>query len=327
MTYKQFFKHRSIWMGLAMLLVIIFHIPLKFSTPVMKNLQRFGYGGVDFFLFASGLGCTFSYKRCSSLLKFIKRRLLRIYPSYLFFLIIWIPVFSYLHVKMPFRYVIGNILGIQYFANRAYTINWYFYFILLLYFAAPFLIELIDRTKRFHLFAAVLAVLLLLSVPFINQFDQLIMVSRLPVFAIGIYFAAHFDLEDKISKKTVLILLGLSFAGLVMLKLFYNRLQAYMYSFGLWWYPFILITPGACLLISWLCGIIENLSLKALEKMLWMISKIASFSLELYLIHIFFLDIHNHFFQEPEPLTVFLTVLLSFAAAYLLNKAANSLER
>jgi len=42
---------------------------------------------------------------------------------------------------------------------------------------------------------------------------------------------------------------------------------------------------------------------------------------------IFFLDIHNHFFQEPEPLTVFLTVLLSFAAAYLLNKAANSLER
>ena len=59
MTIKETIRFRSVWMILAMLWIILFHSELSFEFEVFKYIKTIGYGGVDIFLFASGIGCYF----------------------------------------------------------------------------------------------------------------------------------------------------------------------------------------------------------------------------------------------------------------------------
>ena len=74
MTLRDTFKYRSIWMGFAILWVVFYHINIPINNTPIFFLKTFGYGGVDIFIFASGIGCYYSYLRDRSPLDFIKRR-------------------------------------------------------------------------------------------------------------------------------------------------------------------------------------------------------------------------------------------------------------
>ena len=89
MQLKDLYKHRSVWMGLAMLWVVLFHAAPVTNIKLLDMFSASGYGGVDIFMFASGLGAYYSYTRDHSPLDFIRRRVKRLYPVYLPFIIIW----------------------------------------------------------------------------------------------------------------------------------------------------------------------------------------------------------------------------------------------
>ncbi len=63
MTIEQMTSKRGIWMALGILWVVFFHTTLFFEYQFMNDIKLFGYGGVDILLFASGMGCFYSYKK------------------------------------------------------------------------------------------------------------------------------------------------------------------------------------------------------------------------------------------------------------------------
>lgn len=71
---------RSALMGIAILWVVFYHF--GFHIPGIKHLMRYGYAGVDIFMFLSGFGLYYSLNRNGNLWSYYKKRLIRIFPSY-----------------------------------------------------------------------------------------------------------------------------------------------------------------------------------------------------------------------------------------------------
>lgn len=53
---KKLTQYRNIWIALAILWVVFFHSELKYDSSLLNYIKLIGYGGVDIFVFASGLG-------------------------------------------------------------------------------------------------------------------------------------------------------------------------------------------------------------------------------------------------------------------------------
>ena len=78
---------------------------------------------------------------------------------------------------------------------------------------------------------------------------------------------------------TIAFIFGLG--SLLFAFLFANQ---YLWSCGLYWYPFILITPPLCLAISYISMILEKA--KATSRIVGFLSLCGNYSFELYLLHI-----------------------------------------
>ena len=124
MSTKNILKHRDLWMGIAMLWIIWYHTNLKAPFVPLEHLRILGYGGVDICLFASGAGCYLSLCRDPDPGRFMKRRISRLFPTYLLFITIWI-LFGFLTGTMPMSAALGNLLGVQCFTGHGYYFNWY----------------------------------------------------------------------------------------------------------------------------------------------------------------------------------------------------------
>ena len=128
-----------------MLFVILFHVALDRGDP-FYGLRRCGNVGVDIFLFLSGVGLWFSWVKTPDVLRFYRRRLLRIVPT-------WIVVATAFY--MP------DYLGARRFSRSLVdligdiTINWDFWLhdeltfwyvpaIMALYLVAPWYMRLVQ---------------------------------------------------------------------------------------------------------------------------------------------------------------------------------------
>ena len=65
MNYEMLSRYRAALMGLAMLFVMFFHVPMA-KGELMYGLVRLGNIGVDMFLFLSGIGLWFSWTKSVS---------------------------------------------------------------------------------------------------------------------------------------------------------------------------------------------------------------------------------------------------------------------
>lgn len=79
MNFAIVSKYRTELMGIATLWVLLFHYG-KIGIPIIDSLSTLGYGGVDIFLFLSGIGLSFSIK--DGVKSFYIKRILRIFPTY-----------------------------------------------------------------------------------------------------------------------------------------------------------------------------------------------------------------------------------------------------
>ena len=132
MTIKSVIRYRYVWMGIAMLWVIFFHMNTMFHSTVVRMIKNTGYGGVDIFLFASGIGNYYSYLRDEKPLDFLRRRISRLAPVYIPFIIIW--CIYYLSIGKLYIYDIpGNVLGIQGFSISGRSFNWYLNILIICY--------------------------------------------------------------------------------------------------------------------------------------------------------------------------------------------------
>ena len=73
MKINGIIKYRSVWMAIAILWVILFHATVTIDNTALSFIKEIGYGGVDIFFFASGLGCFYSLSKNSNINEFLKR--------------------------------------------------------------------------------------------------------------------------------------------------------------------------------------------------------------------------------------------------------------
>lgn len=329
MTLKEVIKYRKIWMGFAILWVIFFHFGYKPPDP-LAALQSSGYSGVDIFFFASGIGCYLSYSRDKNAAAFIKRRFIRIMPTYFVFIVIWCT-YKVITDGMDFTTVLGNIFCVQDLTGKDDGFNWYFGAMWIFYLLTPYFVAVADKIKKPAGCVFFCLLLVLFSFPFWNAKALIIIVTRMPVYFLGMYLAKRSqESDDKISLKFMLIATVLSIISMAAFIVCYFKLHDELWNYGLWWYPFIITAPTICLYLSFICKQLEKKS--AGQKILKAFSFIGSYTFELFLVHLFVFKEVSSMIMERQPnhviaiwFAALILVAIGAAILYQLTKGVNKL--
>lgn len=284
--YNLISRYRTHLMGLAMLWVIFFHSSIIIHNPIIDFVKSIGYGGVDIFLMLSGLGLYYSYRKCSNPVSFYKRRVFRILPTYIP-IVLGYYVLLYILNLAPLKAIFLNITTLSFWFHSDYMFDWYIPALILLYFITPFIMHIFEKqqTPSSKYITIGLFILISLFISFMIMNSKLnyliIFTSRIPIFLIGILIGYWSDSNKIITKKHLLLHLTCLIIGFSLLSLFINHFDAYLWSYGLWWWPFMLITVPLCLFI---CLILECLC-SVTSSQLNILKFFGLFSLELYLFH------------------------------------------
>ena len=289
MKLDKLIKYRSVWMALAIMWVVVFHSMMIMPNSILEFIKQIGYGGVDIFIFASGLGCYYSLSKDSNINKFLKRRFDKLMPTFWCFLVVFI-LYKKLHEGIGITAIIGNILCIQSFTLKGDSFNWYICCIWLFYFLAPYIYFHTKNIKTKFSVIMYILFLLLFSISFINCHDLIIMMTRLPLFFMGMYCAKLSKIRNyKLSKTSIILSIISMIIGLIILKYCYVNYYNYLWNYGLHWYPFILIVPGLCTSISLLCLLIDDKKIG--KNIIKFLNVIGNNTFEVYLVHIFIFGI------------------------------------
>ena len=278
-------KYRSALMGAATLMVVAYHYRLNFNSDVIRNIASIGYSGVDIFLFVSGFGLFCGY--CKRPDGFLLRRFLRVYPTYLLYLVV-LAVFSS-------RYTIGESLlastGIGYYLPFSHIkwFDWYIPTMFLLYGLFPLMAKLIAPPKLQHsnsrapiafVSLGLLGILLTVMLIVFQKGTVMLTVSRIPIFVLGT--AAGYCFMNGYKCKAIIeyVLIAVCLIALPIEIYCVNTLtHEYLWRNAIYFLPFLIITPGIIL-------ICVKLFLKLPNVILGILSFVGSISMEVYLIHL-----------------------------------------
>lgn len=182
-------RFRGSLMGIAMLVIILFHVDLA-RTDAFFGLRRMGNIGVDMFLFLSGVGLWFSWVKQPSYRHFYLRRLIRIYPAWLIIASLYYIPRIHVHDVPSFINLIGEITINWNFWRYDELTFWYIPAIMALYLFAPPYMSLISKHPIYRWLPVVMimwCVLVQWVTPIHGAVGHLeIFWSRVPIFFIGI---------------------------------------------------------------------------------------------------------------------------------------------
>lgn len=297
-------KYRGPLMGVAILMIVFFHLPMEIPAP-FSYMKKLCECGVDIFLLLSGFGLYSSLDKDSDTLSFYKRRAERLLPTYLPFIILWFAYSVLTANANPgiltiIKSFFGNIAMTGYLSGSEHQFNWYVQTIFWLYIFMPILFciiakgEIKDRNKR----TAILFIfVVLINITFLGNEDIIISLSRIFIFVLGIIFADFRKRKEEVKflLPTAIIFMAI---GLILWFIVGTKFYSYRRILGLEWYPFFLIVPGLSMII---CNIFEWISKnKAGQKFSSFIAVFGTASFEIYLIHITVNTIIGRFYDSPN---------------------------
>ena len=175
-------KYRSYFMGVSMLAVILFHAYFSWGGLFVF---KYGFIGVDIFLFLSGYGLCFSYNK-NTIWKFWKRRFKRIMPQYIVYaLIATILGFTLSNRNVSVWDLFCNITTLSYYDVGGWFIDWYLAALVIFYVLFPLLYSIVNL-KTF-------IILLISACLFFMFYDTndiewkyICFLARIPIFCLGI---------------------------------------------------------------------------------------------------------------------------------------------
>lgn len=291
MELKTLTKYRSVWMALAIFWVVFFHAELKFENSLMNYIKLIGYGGVDIFVFASGMGCYFSLLKNENTFLFLKKRCKKILPMYWIVLIPWV-IFKLSTSGITIPQIIGNFFCVQSFSATGNDFNWYVSAMWLYYLLIPVFFLMIKNQKEKISHLVILILTILFSLSFLNSFNFIIIFTRIPLLFLGICLGKYINENIRLKKIHCFFAILCCVIGFCLLKFFIRYYETKLWLHGLWWYPFILITPGLCMLISFICYLcdknkIGRFIVKGFEY-------VGNHTFEIYLVHILLFEIFKY---------------------------------
>jgi len=266
--YEKIQKRRSFIMGVSILWVVLFHCGLDLNLPGFGFIKQAGYAGVDIFLFLSGMGIYCSLRKNKELLPFYFRRIKRIMVPYLPMFVIWFIGKVYVEYQAGnatdvFVYVksfVGNIIMLGWFNNIPLTFIWYAQTLMWFYLVSPILFEIIQKCERkkkyYFLFFLFLVITQLV---FMDFYLTLMGVSRIFVYVMGMLFShLYFEHKDIKVKLPIVISMILMVLGFILLYLSFHIFKDYLWTFGMWWYPVIPMTPGLVIIFGAIGNLLSN---------------------------------------------------------------------
>lgn len=310
-------RFRAEQMGAAMLFVILFHVALDRGDP-FYGLRRCGNVGVDIFLFLSGVGLWFSWVKTPDVLRFYRRRLLRIVPT-------WIVVAT--------AFYLPDYLGARRFSHSIVdligdiTINWDFWLhdeltfwyvpaIMALYLVAPWYMRLVQSRTVYRwlpLLMVIWCVMVQWVLPIHHAVGHIeIFWSRVPIFFIGINFGEMVRTRRQLSSDAVWLLLVtflMTFGTCLYLE------QVRHGQFPLFVERMLYIPFTVCTVL------VMNRIFRRTPQ--WVNSSfrfVGALSLEAYLIHIHFVLVYVQPYHLGYWLTFLVTVAITLPIAWLLQR-------
>lgn len=310
-------RFRAEQMGAAMLFVILFHVALDRGDP-FYGLRRCGNVGVDIFLFLSGVGLWFSWVKTPDVLRFYRRRLLRIVPT-------WLVVAT--------AFYLPDYLGARRFSRSLVdlmgdiTINWDFWLhdeltfwyvpaIMALYLVAPWYMRLVQSRPVYRwlpLLMVIWCVMVQWVLPIHHAVGHIeIFWSRVPIFFIGINFGEMVRTRRHLPGEAVWLLL------ITFLMTFGTCLYLEQVRHG----HFPLFVERMLYIPFTVCTVlVMNRIFRRMPQ--WVNSSfrfVGALSLEAYLIHIHFVLVYVQPYHLGYWLTFLVTVAITLPIAWLLQR-------
>jgi len=283
LNYKLISTYRTQLMGLAILWVVLYHSTIVFSSvPVLGTIQAYGNEGVDIFLLVSGLGLYYAYRANISSAVFYKRRLQRILPTYLPVVLLFCLLYWAIG-EMSFTDVLLNLTTLSFWLGLDSRFDWYVPALLALYLLTPLFMHFFTSRNKYVTVAvfSLMGLLLSLLLSGTPLSYLLIFTIRLPIFFVGFLVGYLIEKKQKVSQLTLLVYIGMLLLGVLLLAATQRHMNDYVWSHGLWWYPFILITLPLCLLAASALHWVTEHKWSPLT----FLSFCGAHSLEIYLIH------------------------------------------
>ena len=310
-------RFRAEQMGAAMLFVILFHVALDRGDP-FYGLRRCGNVGVDIFLFLSGVGLWFSWVKTPDVLRFYRRRLLRIVPT-------WIVVAT--------AFYLPDYLGARRFSHSIVdligdiTINWGFWLhdeltfwyvpaIMALYLAAPWYMRLVQSRPVYRwlpLLMVIWCVMVQWVLPIHHAVGHIeIFWSRVPIFFIGINFGEMVRTRRQLPSEAVWLLLVtflMTFGTCLYLE------QVRHGHFPLFVERMLYIPFTVCTVL-----VMNRIFRRTPQWVNRSFRLVGALSLEAYLIHIHFVLVYVQPYHLGYWLTFLVTVAITLPIAWLLQR-------
>lgn len=274
-------RHRSELMLLSILWVITFHFtPPHYSVDYQLigwwySFKMLGYAGVDFFMFLSGFGLTYSYWNRKELKssEFCKKRLVRILPTYF----VCILVFGLIQ-HLSINDMLWQFSCIGFWIGRPYY-DWYIQAILILYLTFPLFLTISRKygIEKIALIGCVIGLMATATLVYLWKGTPILFFARMPIFFIGCYYG-YLLVNDKVIKhpRVWIAMAIVGFITELLLTMTYD--VEFLHKSALNTLPFILIVPGVSLLLSRLFDLIPVGVLKPFQYF-------GKMTLEIYLCH------------------------------------------
>ena len=184
---KDISTYRSELMGWSILWIMMLHFTFTQITP-LGFVAQYGFAGVDIFMLMSGLGLFYSLEKDSNPLRFYKKRLFRIFPTY-YIIGFFVNLITTHDDLLTFLFKYSTI---GYWTGGAYA-DWFIPSIIALYLIAPLLKTVID--KRWFVLIALCVVAILATAYFFADKEDVLdrahffLLYRIPAFIFGMVCA------------------------------------------------------------------------------------------------------------------------------------------
>ena len=281
-------RYRDELKGLAMLWIVWFHSGLKLPG-VFDDLRLLGYGGVDIFLFLMGMGLSYSLRKNADPRAYLARRMKKLLPAYLPIVLVWMAVQYPQAGYTPLQAVqgaAGNLFMVGYWLQQPGVYNWFantvFTFVLL----APLIYAVLSGGQGKGL-AALIVVALGVGAANIGL-EQMMPVSRLPVFILGMAFGLWPGGARRAGQTAFYALSFLLGSFLVLYCM--HRAPGTLIDYGMYWYPFVLIAPPLCMGLAFLFQKADGAK-KAFAPLRW----VGKSSFAIYLINVWIYELSKQY--------------------------------
>ncbi|MCQ2256415.1 MAG: acyltransferase family protein [Bacteroidaceae bacterium] len=143
-------QYSNYWKGVAIVFVVLSHLVLRneiwFEYRVLKMMFHDGRLGVNIFFFLSVYGLCFSYENSKNLISFYIKRIKRIYPMYLVFIVLYLSLFgSSEYILTAICHFFGLVVLSPFYGMME---EWYIPALTIVYIVFPLLYKVVEKISN-----------------------------------------------------------------------------------------------------------------------------------------------------------------------------------